>query len=119
MTKFVNLNPHELRIRLDESTVAEPLDTDIVIPETKPACRISQTSIVVEPIDGLPVKKTVFGTIENLPEPEFDTVYLVSMLVAQNAHRSDVVSPDTSPAGGAVRVSNGQIFAVRGFQQFD
>lgn len=117
--KLVNLTPHDLRIRFEPETNVVHLDTDILIVPTNPPCRIAQTSIEVEAINGIPVKKSVFGAIENLPAPQEDTVYIVSLPVAQNAHRVDVVSPDTSPTGGAVRVSNGQIFAVRGFQMFD
>ncbi|MBA2682435.1 MAG: hypothetical protein H0U76_29085, partial [Ktedonobacteraceae bacterium] len=66
-----------------------------------------------------------FGDIQNLPEPAPDTLYVVSMPVAQRAAqlgRADVVSPNTAPKQD-IRYPEahklaGLTFAVRGFQQF-
>ncbi len=123
--KIINLTPHAIRVRFDESNVAEPLDSDIVIqPESAPA-RLDQTSIVVAEINGIPVKKTVFGEIYNLPDPDGESFYVVSMPVAQRAAqlgRDDVASPNTAPKQDirypADHKLAGLTFAVRGFQQF-
>lgn len=125
MTELVNLTPHALRIRLTDDNRTEPLVDDIVLEPVKPAARIEQSSAVCEPINGIPVVRSGFGDIIDLPEPRAGVVYVVSLPVAQQAAargRTDVVSPDTSPKGGAVRYQDearkGQIFAVRGFQRF-
>ena len=118
--KIINLTPHAIRIRFDASSDAIPLDSDLVVEPTKPAARIEQRSEPSTPINGIPVMRAVFGGIVSLPAPREGTVYIVSLPVGQAAGtqgRTDVVCPDTSPNGGAVR-NSGQVYAVRGFQQF-
>ena len=51
-----------------------------------------------------------YGEISGLPEPSAGVIYITSLVVAQRASRSDVVSPDSGPT--AIR-ENGQIVAVR------
>ena len=123
--KIINLTPHAIRVRVEENPVAEPLESDVVIqPETAPA-RLDQSSIVAAEINGIPVKKTVFGEIYNLPDPDGESFYVVSMPVAQRAAqigRTDVMSPNTAPKQD-IRYPEGHklaglVFAVRGFQQF-
>lgn len=125
MATIVNLTPHRLTVRVEESTVTDYLDSDINLEPSGKIARINQTSVTDTPINGIPTTRTVFGDIVDLPEPAHDTVFVVSLPVAQIAAqqgRRDVVSPDTSPKGGAVRYTEGslkgQIFAVRGFQRF-
>lgn len=119
--KLVNLTPHVIRIRVNESNELVPLDSDIVIePEEKPA-RLDAYEREVEPIDGIPVMLSVLGEIYDLPEPVEGVVYIVSFPVAQRlaGSRPDVVGPHTGPKGGAIR-SPGMAapFAVRKFQRF-
>ena len=64
---------------------------------------------------GFPLSRQEFGAVEGLPEPKEGVYFLVSTLVAQQAKRADVVSPDTGPT--AIR-ENGQVKAVLGFQSF-
>jgi hypothetical protein len=45
----------------------------------------------------------VYGSIENLPEPDGEHVYIVSMAVRIAAGRPDVVSPGTGPNDGTIR----------------
>lgn len=54
--------------------------------------RVSTTSQQVGEVDGISISKTAFGEVVGLPEPAEDTVYIVSMVVAQAAHRSDLVA---------------------------
>ncbi len=96
MTKLINLTPHAIRIRLDESNEAVPLESDIVIEPTLPAARVRMESVVVSHINDIPVKMSKFSEVENLPEPQDDIVYVVSMVVAQRANRSDVVGPNAA-----------------------
>jgi len=58
------------------------------------------------------------GDVEGLPEPQSNTVYIVSTLVAQAVpHRDDIIAPDTSPQG-VVRDSEGKIIGVKRFQRW-
>lgn len=108
MTKFVNLTPHTVSIvNADNEIIRE-------FPSVGVARCATQAEVVRE-IDGIPVSTVVFGEVNGLPEPQEDTVYIVSMLVAQAVKRSDVVGPDSGPT--AYRV-NGQIIGVRGFTQY-
>jgi hypothetical protein len=120
--KLINLTPHALRIRVEESGEAIALESDIVIDPTAPAARVRQESVVVGHINDIPVKMSKFSDVKNLPEPQDGVVYIVSMLVSQRAHREDVVGPNTSPKED-IRYPEGHklaglTFAVRGFQIF-
>lgn len=103
--KMVNLTPHDINVVVDETT--------ITIPKSGTVARVTSTQTEVGTINGIPVVKTVFGAVEGLPEPEMDTIYVVSSLVLAQLERADVVAPDTGPT--ALR-ENGQIVAVRRFQ---
>lgn len=126
MTKLINLTPHAIRIRIDESNEAIPLDTDIVLAPTTPVARLDVSSVVTTEVNGIPVKKSAFGNLTGLPEPtNEDIVYIVSLPVAQYAAqlgRLDVVSPNTAPKQDirypADHKLAGLTFAVRSFQQF-
>ncbi len=110
---IVNKTPHALVVR-------PAAGDDIVFAPVAPPARVATTAVVGEPIDGIPVARTVWGEVENLPAPSADTVYLVSALVlARVPERAgvDVFAPDTGAT--AIRVADGpkkgQIEAVRGF----
>jgi len=108
--KIVNLTPHDVVVRTNAG--------DLVFPASGAMARVTSSQIADGDIDGIPVMKTVFGEVEGLPDPQPDTVFIVSGIVmtALKGSRSDVVQPDTSPAG-AVRDDSGRIIAVRGFQR--
>jgi hypothetical protein len=54
-----------------------------------------------------------WGEVEGLPDPSDDTIYIVSMLVAQRcAGRRDVFCPGTGPNDGCIRDEKGRIQAV-------
>lgn len=124
MTTFINLNPHPMRLRLNTAnTAAEPDTSDIVVearksPDGKPMpARVSTTAGgVLAPIGGMAAyDRTTYGAVEGLPEPQPDTIYLVSALIAgrpEVAGRDDVFVPGTGPKDGTVRDANGQVYAV-------
>ena len=123
MTKFINLCPHALRLRVNATClVAEAYPTDIVVEprkaDGKPSpARVSSTpGGKLDDIDGVATYgPTAFGVVEGLPAPEQDTIYLGSALVAgrpEVAGRNDVFVPGTGPKDGAVRSADGQIYAV-------
>jgi len=107
----VNLTPHEIRVVSQDGNVI------LVIPPSGRVARVATTQEKVSEINGIPVIKTSIGDVQGIPEPQPDTVYIVSTLVAQAADRQDVVAPDTSPQG-AVRDSKGQIIGVKRFQRW-
>jgi hypothetical protein len=60
-------------------------------------------------IGGIPVNKSKFGEVENLPEPQEGTIYIVSALTAQAVpERKDVYITDD-----AVRDEQGRVIGCR------
>lgn len=93
---IVNLTPHPVSVRRADGTF-------LALPKCDNPARCSVTFQNVTTADGIPVKRQVFGAVQNLPAPQNDTLFLVSLVVAQaERHRSDLVSP-----GAAIRDANG------------
>jgi hypothetical protein len=110
---IINLTPHNFTLCNDAGEVIR------VIPPTTPAARVSSVSAVTGDCDGIPVTKTTFGHVEGLPDPQQETIYIVSLLVQQRVpHRSDVYRPDTGPSS-VVRDAAGQIVGVKALAVFD
>jgi hypothetical protein len=107
MKKIVNLTPHAVRIIGDNNeTLAEYPSQGSARVETRDA----DTGITVGPA---PVIAVVFGETTGLPEPDEETIYIVSFIVAKaNPHRKDLVVPNTDPKH-VVRDASGQILGVR------
>ena len=105
--KLINLTPHDLTLR-------GPDGSDVIVPSSGVA-RVRTTPGELVEVPGIPVPialPTLWGEIEGLPAPQADTIVVVSALVAERARRSDVVSPGTGPADGAIRDADGRIVAV-------
>jgi len=65
---------------------------------------------------GYPCVRKIYTQIQGLPEPEPDTMYIVSLIVLQAAkNRSDIICPDTGPES-CVRAADGTIMGIRRFQ---
>lgn len=112
---IINLTPHKVVV------IAEDENRNPYVYEFPPSgtvARVSSTQTEVELIGNIPIVKTEFGEVEGLPDPQPDTIYIVSSLVAQalSGKRNDVVSPDTGPT--AYRDEEGRITAVRRFQRW-
>jgi len=105
-------------VRSDCPKVKEDVSAFVIatFPPSGKVARVKVERVKTGEVNGIPVYRTVFGAVENLPKPEKDTVYIVSVLVLQAVpHRSDLVAPDTTPES-VVRNTKGQIVAVKGFQ---
>lgn len=107
MQKIVNLTPHTINfVGQDNSIIAS-------IPSSGVA-RATQRREIVDTIaiDGitLPIARCTYGDVQDLPEPEADTIYIVSAITAQAVpERQDVFIVDDS-----VRDESGRIIGVRG-----
>lgn len=104
---FVNLTPHDINISVNGQMV--------VIPKSSQQARVKVTQEAQGTVDvdgiSVPVFRNVYGQVEGLPEPQKDTVFVVSILViGRVSGRTDVVCPDTGPT--AIRDDKGQIKAV-------
>ena len=107
--KLLNLTPHTLTLR-------GPLGLDHEIPPSGTVARVASTPGAGRDVAGVPVPvhaPSAWGAVVDLPGPEAGVLYIVSALVAGRVPvgRSDVVSPGTGPADGAVREA-GRVVAV-------
>jgi len=106
--KVVNLTPHALNLM-----PAGPTGPAVTIPPSGQVARCAVTRVQVDTVtvDGVsvPVNKTQFGTVSDLPGPQPDTIYVVSALVAQAVpDRQDVFIVDD-----AVRDDQGHIIGAK------
>lgn len=92
-----NLTPH---------TVVLP---GMVIQPSGIISRVSQSNTVIGNHDGIELVNTVFGAVENLPEPQNGVLYIVSAMVRMACpDRYDLASP-----GDLVRDHDGNIIGCR------
>lgn len=106
--KLVNLTPHAITLM--------PMGPDgpsVTIPSSGVArCATNRVQIDTVNMIGItiPVNRTQFGEVDGLPDPQPDTFYVVSALVAQAVAgiRDDVLIVDD-----AVRDEQGRIIGAR------
>lgn len=64
----------------------------------------------------LPLQHITDGVVYNLPEPQENTIYITSYIVAKHVRRADVISPLTDST--AIRTEDNKVVGVKGFQRF-
>jgi hypothetical protein len=102
-TAFVNLTPHSITF------VDDVGNTVLTVEPSGQIARCSVTREKIGDINGIPVNKSRFGKVENLPEPQEGTIFIVSALAAQAVpERKDVYITDD-----AVRDEQGRIIGCR------
>ena len=100
---FVNLTPHSITF------VDDAGNTVLTVEPSGQIARCSVTREKIGEINGIPINKSQFGKVENLPEPAEGTIYIVSALTAQAVpDRQDVYITDD-----AVRDDQGRIIGCR------
>ena len=67
--KIINLTPHNINVG------------EVEIPKSGQVARISEKTESHGTVNGFPVVLKSYGEIENLPEPERDSIFLVSLPV--------------------------------------
>ena len=99
--KIVNLTPHEINI-----VGHEPIPSSGSV-------RVAETSHVIDEINGIDIIVKKFGKVEGMPEPQPDTVFVVSLMVAQQlTHRDDILT-----VGETVRNEAGQVVGAKNFSR--
>lgn len=101
---IINLTPHDIVITNGPT-----------FPPSGTVARVTVQQADAGNFNGIPVKTQIYGDIVGLPEPQKDTIFIVSAMVlnaAKAAGRDDVVAPDTA---NAVRNDDGHIVSVPGF----
>lgn len=105
--KFVNLTQHDLIIAFKNGD-------DLVLPASGEVARVTFSTQQVDEVAGIPIFKTIYEPkITGLPEPEDETIFIVSSLAAQIAKRRDVLAPTK-----LIRGNDGQVIAAGGFATF-
>lgn len=99
--KFVNLIGHDITI-----------SGHATLPKCNNPCRVETQQMIIGKLAGVPIAKTEFMKIVNLPEPEDGTYYIVSRIVMDYVpfKREDIFCVDTGST--AIRDENGQVVAV-------
>lgn len=106
--KIVNLTPHPLNFMPegpDGSTVTIPPSGQIA------RCTVNRVQVDTIAIDGIavPVNRTQFGAVTDLPDPQPDTIFVVSAVVAQAVPDR----PDVFIVDDAVRDEQGRVIGAR------
>lgn len=105
--KIRNLTPHAINLLNDNNEVVAIIEPSGII------ARAAQTKELVEKlcVDGMtiPVYKSEFSKVENLPEQEKDTIFVVSALTAQACKGR----PDVYITDNPVRDEQGRIIGCR------
>ena len=110
-----NLTPHPIKIHIPGRMLE--IQPEGTIPRVGMNSYTEVGSVEVSGIK-VPIRKTTMGFVENLPDPQKGIWLVVSSIVRTHpslSHRTDLISPDTSPAG-VVRDEAGNITGVTGFQ---
>lgn len=103
MTQIVNLTPHSITFVDAKGNVITTIQPSGTI------ARVKSGTVMTGEFCGIPVTATEYGEVENLPEREDGTIYIVSSLVAQRCpEREDVFIPNES-----VRDTEGRIIGCR------
>lgn len=107
MKKFVNLTPHDVNFVTEDGIPLLTVEPCGII------ARVSCKTMVIGKEDGIPITTNVYGDVEGLPDPETDTIYIVSALVAGRVpDRKDVYIPNE-----AVRDDKGRIIGCKSLGQ--
>jgi len=118
--RIINLTPHELNVCDSEGKIilSIPPAKDVAIPRVQTYSRI----VGEIEVDGvrIPVRRVVYGDVENIPPEREGTIYVVSTLVTlalreKGVERRDLLSPDTN-ADSVIRDSSGRVLGVRYLQ---
>lgn len=103
MEKLINLTPHDINLYRDGKLV-QTLKSEGV-------ARCSVESKKIAEINDYPIYENFFGEISGLPEPQKDTYFIVSRIVAEAAkNRTDLLIVDKT-----IRDENGKIIGCEGF----
>jgi len=104
---LVNLTAHNIN-------VADEAGAQLACIPSSGLARVGTVESEAADVCGYPAITRSWSAVEGLPEPDGESIFIVSSLVlAQVPHRDDVVAPDTGAT--AIRDDNGRPVAVRRF----
>ena len=104
---IVNLTPHEVNIKKGDGFVS--------IPASGKVARCTATTVITGELEGFIETRTVYGQVQDLPDPEEGVFYIVSSLVALALpFRHDLRIPNES-----IRDESGKIICCRSLGRVD
>lgn len=111
--KFINLTKHSINLYLkDGSIMSIPVSREL------PTARVETEQKRVDTLDGIPVVRTIYNGIADIPKERTGTYYIVSSLVGMcHPDRHDLLCPNTHP-DEVIRDKEGNIIATKSFQVF-
>jgi hypothetical protein len=105
VAKLINLTPHKLVIYDEQG--------ESIITELEPSgavARCAVESVQVGEVNSVPIFSTQFGEVKDLPKPEAEKMYIVSLLVRSALpNRRDLASP-----GELIRDAEGKPIGCKG-----
>lgn len=103
---LINLTPHPVNFVTADGDQVDVAPEGII-------ARLEQHDVLSRWVGRIPVYKTEYGQVQNLPDPQPDTIYIVSgMVLSQVPERDDVLSP-----GALIRNDAGQVVGAGGFKE--
>ena len=106
LVNLVNLTPHAVNFITADGVQVNVAPEGII-------ARLEQHDVLSRWIGRIPVYKTEYGQVQNLPDPQPDTIYIVSGMVLNKVNgRDDVLSP-----GSLIRNDEGQVIGAGGFKE--
>ena len=103
---FINLTPHPVVI-MPEGAEAR------TVPASGMVARIHETTRTAEDNDGFSWTIVELGGIDNLPDPAWYTIFIVSMPLAMTLTVMGIERPDVVYPYGQVRDDQGRIIGCR------
>jgi hypothetical protein len=85
-TQIINLTPHDINVFDGDKQV-------LTIPASGTIATVKMAQKDLPPVNGIPVVTTDFGDVQNLPSPQPNTIFIVSLLVKGRCPRKDLVNP--------------------------
>jgi len=107
---IINLTPHDVNLHLASGEVVTypPLNKDN---PARAAMDVKKIANLRVHLQAVPVTRNKYGELENVPEPQANTLFIVSALAAQAAPwREDLIIPSDP-----VRGEGNKIIGCRGF----
>lgn len=106
--RIVNCTQHDINIELVDGTLLN----------IKPSGNIARHSMTMVErifrIGKIPISKVIFGDVVGLPDPQPNTIYIVSLIVLQELMSS---RPDVYAPGELIRTERGRVVACKGLKQ--
>lgn len=114
---FVNLCPHDVTL-MDGNGMKLTFKASGQVARLDSKAERSHLTIgIAEGMEiGLPLQEIEDGAVYGLPEPQENTIYITSYIIAKHVRRPDVISPLTDQT--AIRDEDNRVVGVRGFQRF-